>query len=96
MAVLNVKNLPDGRSKVAGAGPARAQSIAQEVTHLLSKALETPSALSILELEGLGREHWRDVDATLHVRAERIVLIKSSDSGRTTVDTRVDCRCSEE
>ena len=72
MAVLNVKNLPDGLYRKLRARARRERrSIAQEVTHLLSKALETPNALSILELEGLGREHWRDVDATLHVRAER-------------------------
>jgi hypothetical protein len=35
------------------------RSVAQEVTHLLSDALETPKPLSILALKGLGKEHWR-------------------------------------
>lgn len=72
MAVLNVKNLPDGLYKKLQARAKRERrSVAQEVTHILSQVLEAPKALSILELEGLGREQWRDVDAAAHVRAER-------------------------
>jgi plasmid stability protein len=47
------------------------RSIAQEVIHLLSDAIETPKTLSILELRGLGKEHWREVDAAEHVEHER-------------------------
>jgi plasmid stability protein len=72
MAVLNVKNLPDGLyRKLQARAKRQRRSVAQEVTHLLAEALETPKALSILELEGLGSEHWSGRDATAHVRAER-------------------------
>jgi hypothetical protein len=46
-------------------------SIAQEVTHIVERALEEEVALSILELEGLGRELWEDGDGAEHVDAER-------------------------
>ena len=41
------------------------------MTHLLSEALEASKPLSILELQGLGKEHWRSIDATAHVQRER-------------------------
>ena len=47
------------------------RSVAQEVTHLLDAALDTPEPLSILELRGLGKEHWQGVDAGAHVQRER-------------------------
>ena len=43
MAVLNIKNLPDGLyRKLQARAKRQHRSIAQEVTHLLSDALETP------------------------------------------------------
>jgi hypothetical protein len=45
--------------------------MAQEVTYLLEQALEERESLSILELEGLGEDLWRDEDATRHVARER-------------------------
>jgi plasmid stability protein len=72
MATLNVKNLPDGLYRQLKARAKRERrSVAQEVTILLTKALEPPAALSILELRGLGKELWRDVDAAAHVARER-------------------------
>jgi len=47
------------------------RSVAQEVTRLLDAALDTPEPLSILELRGLGKEHWKDIDAATHVQRER-------------------------
>ena len=47
------------------------RSVAQEVTVLLAQALEQPAPLSLLELRGLGKELWRDVDAVTHVVEER-------------------------
>ena len=41
------------------------------MTHLLSQALEASKPLSILELQGLGKEHWQRSDATAHVQRER-------------------------
>jgi plasmid stability protein len=72
VATLNVKNLPDGLYKKLQARAKRERrSVAQEVTHLLIEALERPKPLSILELRGLGKEHWRDVEAPAHVEHER-------------------------
>lgn len=72
MATLNVKNLPDGLyRKLQARAKRQRRSVAQEVTQILSEALETPKRLSILELQGLGKEHWQDVDAGAHVQRER-------------------------
>jgi plasmid stability protein len=72
MATLNIKNLPDRLYKKLQARAKRERrSIAQEVTRLLDTALDTPEPLSILELRGLGKEHWKDIDASTHVQRER-------------------------
>ena len=72
MAVLNIKNLPDSLYKKLQARAKRERrSVAQEVTHLLGEALETAKPLSILELKGLGKDHWREPDAAKHVEQER-------------------------
>ena len=71
MAVLNIKNLPDALYKKLQARARRQhRSVAQEVTHLLGDALEAPEPLSILELKGLGKEHWRGVDPSDHIERE--------------------------
>ena len=72
MATLNIKNFPAALYRELKAR-ARAQrrSMAQEVTHLLEKALESPGPLSILEIEGLGAELWGEIDAAEHVDGER-------------------------
>lgn len=72
MATLNIKNLPDRLYKKLQARAKRERrSVAQEVTRLLDAALDTPEPLSILELRGLGKEHWKDLDAATHVQRER-------------------------
>jgi plasmid stability protein len=72
MATLNIKNLPDGLYKKLQARAKRERrSVAQEVTQLLSRILDAPEALSILELQGLGKEHWTGTDAAAHVHRER-------------------------
>ncbi len=72
MATLNVKNLPNGLYKKLQARARRdRRSVAQEVTHLLAQALEESEPLSILELQGLGKEIWQGADAADHVRRER-------------------------
>jgi plasmid stability protein len=72
MATLNIKNLPDGLyRKLQARAKRERRSVAQEVTHLLSQALEASKPLSILELQGLGKELWKNVDAAEHVRRER-------------------------
>ena len=72
MAILNVKNVPDSLYKKLQARAKRQhRSVAQEVVHLLSAALETPKPLSILELKGLGKELWEGIDASEHIERER-------------------------
>ena len=72
MATLNIKNLPDGLYRKLQARARRERrSVAQEVTRILTEALETPKPLSILELRGLGKEYWQGSDAAEHVELER-------------------------
>ena len=72
MATLNVKNLPDGLyRKLRVRAKQQHRSVAQEVTHILSLALDQAEPLSILGLRGLGKELWTGVDATQHVERER-------------------------
>jgi plasmid stability protein len=72
MATLNIKNLPDVLyRKLQARAKRERRSVAQEVTHLLSEVLETREPLSILELQGLGKELWREVEAAAHVERER-------------------------
>ncbi len=72
MATLNVKNLPDALyRKLQKRAKERRRSVAQEVTRILEDAVDRPGALSILDLRGLGKEAWSEVDAAAHVDAER-------------------------
>lgn len=72
MATLNIKNLPDRLyRKIQARANREHRSIAQEVIHILSLATENTSPLSILDLQGLGKEIWRDVDAAKHIKEER-------------------------
>ena len=72
MAVLNVKNVPDALyRKLRDHAHRQHRSIAQEVVHLLSQALDEQAPLSILELKGLGKARWRGVDPVTHVARER-------------------------
>jgi plasmid stability protein len=72
VATLNVKNLPDGLYRKLQARARRERrSMAQQVTQILSDALENPPRRSIMELEGLGKELWQGIDAAEHIRRER-------------------------
>src|ERR1700749_222273 len=72
MATLNVKNLPDALyRKLKARAKRERRSVAQEVTVLLTEALEPAAPRSILELRGLGKEMWRGIDAVDHVASER-------------------------
>lgn len=72
MATLNIKNLPDALYRRLKARAERQhRSVAQEVTHILEKALDGSEALSILELQGLGKQMWTEIDAAAHVETER-------------------------
>lgn len=72
MATLNIKNLPDALyRKLQSQARRERRSVAQEVTKLLRDALESPRRLSILDLKGLGKDYWKKIDPTQHVRKER-------------------------
>jgi plasmid stability protein len=72
MATINIKNFPASLyQKLKDRARRERRSMAQEVTHLLERALEEPERLSILELEGLGEELWRDEDVAAHIARER-------------------------
>jgi plasmid stability protein len=72
LAILNIKNLPDSLyRKLQARAKRQHRSVAQEVTHLLTDVLEARKPLSILDLKGLGKEHWKGTTAAEHVRRER-------------------------
>ena len=72
MATLNIKNLSDALYRRLKERARREhRSVAQEVAHILTQALEEPESSSILELQGLGRELWKGIDAAAHVDEER-------------------------
>jgi plasmid stability protein len=72
MAILNIKNMPDRLyRKIQARAQRQHRSIAQEVIHILSAATESTAPLSILELQGLGKDVWKKVDAGKHVNRER-------------------------
>ena len=72
MATLNVKNFDDAlyqRLKIRAELEHR--SVAQEVTRILADSLAEARSLSLLELEGLGKELWSGINAASHVATER-------------------------
>lgn len=72
MATLNVKNFDDSLyARLKARAEQQHRSVAQEVTRILTESLSEPPLLSLLELEGLGRELWVGIDAVKHVAAER-------------------------
>jgi plasmid stability protein len=72
MATLNLKNFPENLyAQLRARARRERRSVAQEVVHLLERAVGPASQRSILELRGLGKECWEGVDPVDHVRAER-------------------------
>lgn len=72
MATLNIKNFPgDLYERLKARAGREHRSIAQQVTHMIEQALSETEPESILELRGLGKEIWREVDAAEHVAHER-------------------------
>ena len=72
MATLNVKNFDDAlyqRLKIRAELEHR--SVAQQVTRILADSLAEAPSLSLLELEGLGKELWSGINAASHVATER-------------------------
>jgi len=52
------------------AGPLPDQA-APRVAHILEQALSEPETMSLLELQGLGKEVWAGTEAAEHVASER-------------------------
>ena len=72
MATLNIKNLPDSLYRKLQARARREhRSVAQQITVMLTEQLASPKPLSILDLQGLGKDIWAGTDAAGHVRHER-------------------------
>jgi plasmid stability protein len=72
VATLNIKNFPGSLyRKLKARARQERRSMAQEVTRLLEKALDESEPLSILDMEGLGEELWRNENAAEHVGQER-------------------------
>jgi len=72
MAVLNIKSVPDTLyRKLQARAERERRSVAQEVIQILDQALTEPTPLSILELQGLGKEAWAGVNTDEYVRRER-------------------------
>jgi plasmid stability protein len=72
MATLNIKNVPDRLyRKIQARANKNHRSIPQEVVHILTEVIEESEPLSILDLQGLGKELWHKTSSTRHVRDER-------------------------
>jgi plasmid stability protein len=76
MATLNIKNFPDRlyRRIKQRAGKNR-RSISQEVVQLLDEVVREEPRVSLLQLEGLGKEVWKKAldgkDAADYIAEER-------------------------
>lgn len=72
MATLNIKNVPDKLyRKIQLRASKKHRSVAQEVVHILSQATEQTDTLSVLDLQGLGKQAWGKIDAAKFVKKER-------------------------
>lgn len=74
MPTLNIKNFPeDLYHNLAERAKEKRRSLSGEVIYLLEWAIEatTPKKKSILNLRGLGKKYWKNVDPARHVSKER-------------------------
>jgi plasmid stability protein len=72
MATFHIENFPHRLyERLREAAEREHRSIAQQVTHLLEMALEPPTTVGLVELEGLGAEIWEGLGAPDHVALER-------------------------
>lgn len=72
MATLNIKQFPDELyERLRGIAAREHRSVSQQVVHLLEQATTESQVHSILELRGLGKEHWLALDAAGFVERER-------------------------
>jgi plasmid stability protein len=76
MATLTIKNFPDNLyRRIQQRAEKNRRSISQEVVQLLDEAVSEGPRVSLLQLEGLGKEVWRkalaDKDAADYIAEER-------------------------
>jgi plasmid stability protein len=72
VATLNIKSFPDKLyAKLQKRAKFDRRSLAQEVIHILDSAISEPAPLSIMELQGLGKELWQGVDAGEYIKKEQ-------------------------
>ncbi len=76
LATLNIKNFPDPLyEKLQERARREHRSVTQEVIHILDHTLDHTldheKTLSIMGLEGLGKEIWEGIDAAEYIRGER-------------------------
>ena len=72
MSILNIKNSPDDLyERLRERAKHDHRSISQQVIHLLTDAMDSQRPRSILELRGLGKSTWSDIEASRHVAQER-------------------------
>jgi plasmid stability protein len=72
VATLNIKSFPDKLySKLQKRAKVDRRSLAQEIIHILDMAISEPAQLSILEMQGVGKEIWQGIDAAEYVKQER-------------------------
>ena len=72
MATLNIKRFPDALYQDLQTRAKREhRSVSQEVIHLLARAVAEPEPVSILQLRGLGKDVWKDIDAAKYIDGER-------------------------
>jgi plasmid stability protein len=72
VAVLNVKSVPEKLyRKLQARAKRERRSVTQEVLEILDQALSESPRLSIMNLQGLGKDIWRDIDSDQYVEAER-------------------------
>jgi len=72
MAVLNIKSVPDKLyRKLQVRAKRERRSVAQEVIQILDQALSESPPLSILDLQGLGKEIWQGINSDHYIQQER-------------------------
>jgi plasmid stability protein len=72
MATLIIENFPDSLYQQLQERAERGRrSVEEEVIHILDHALDRGKTLSMMGLEGLGKEIWEGIDAAEYIRRER-------------------------
>ena len=86
MAILNIKAFPDRLYKrLQQRAKRERRSVAQKVIKIISESVSEQQPLSILELQGLGKQMWKSTDSKSYLDEERQMLELIDDIGRGPV-----------